>query len=127
MPVNVGKYMRVQAVASLREVQRQESQGQIPDADDEDFVDELNVCCHGRAAAEEVLSLFCHEKWWPQTFALMLSSSLRQEHRCRVIDASPAHQLNIRCQRQPDPSPSFSTSQMFCRSSGVHRRRAPVG
>ena len=62
MPANVGKYMRVQAVASLREVQRQESQGQIPDADDdEDFVDELNVCCHGRAAAEEVLPRFCRE------------------------------------------------------------------
>ena len=61
MPANVGKYMRVQAVASLREVQRQESQGQIPDADEEDFVDELNVCCHGRAAAEEVLTFICQE------------------------------------------------------------------
>ena len=58
VPANVGKYMRVQAVASLRDVQWRESQGRIPDADDEDFADELNVCCHGRAAAEEVLPLF---------------------------------------------------------------------
>ena len=65
MPASVGKYMRVQAVASLREVQRQESQGQIPDADEEEFVDELNVCCHGRAAAEEVLPSFCQNFHWP--------------------------------------------------------------
>ena len=61
MPANVGKYMRVQAVASLREVQRQESQGRIPDADEEDSADELNVCCHGRAAADEVLPSFCQQ------------------------------------------------------------------
>lgn len=72
VPANVGKYMRVQAVASLREVQRRESQGQIPDADDEDFADELNVCCHGRAAAEEVLPPFPAKN----------AGGLRLVHRC---------------------------------------------
>ena len=57
MPANVGKYMRARTVATLRGVQEEESKHTLPDKDEYDpdaAGDDLNVCCHGRAAAEEV-------------------------------------------------------------------------
>lgn len=59
MPANVGKYMRARTVATLRGVQAEESKRMLPDADEYDpdaSGDDLNMCCHGRAAAEEVCS-----------------------------------------------------------------------
>ncbi len=57
MPANVGKYMRARTVATLRGVQQEESKRMVPDTDEYDpdaSGDDLNMCCHGRAAAEEV-------------------------------------------------------------------------
>ena len=59
MPANVGKYMRARTVATLRGVQEEESKRMLPDMDEYDEYasgDDLNICCHGRAAAEEVCS-----------------------------------------------------------------------
>ncbi len=57
VPANVGKYMRARTVATLRGVQQEESKRMVPDTDEYDpdaSGDDLNMCCHGRAAAEEV-------------------------------------------------------------------------
>lgn len=70
VPGNVGKYMRVKAVATLRGVHEEESKRIDTDTEDDDpdaAGDDLNICCHGRSAAEEVLCcntaldrLYCH-------------------------------------------------------------------
>ena len=60
VPANVGKYMRARTVATLRGVHEEESKRMLPDTDEYDpdaAGDDLNVCCHGRSAAEEVSSL----------------------------------------------------------------------
>jgi hypothetical protein len=63
VPSNVGKYMRTRTVATLREVHKVENRrmgGTAAEYDGEDEPgDDLHVCCHGRAAAEEVRSSHC--------------------------------------------------------------------
>jgi hypothetical protein len=58
VPSNVGKYMRTRTVATLRAVHEEENRRVGGDASEYDVEDapgdDLNVCCHGRAAAEEV-------------------------------------------------------------------------
>ena len=66
MAANVGKYMRWQAVASLRAVAAKEREGTAENEDGGDDYGEggtargedLNVCCHGRAAGPEVIIRF---------------------------------------------------------------------
>lgn len=57
VPANVGKYMRVKTVATLRGVHEEENKRIDTDTDDynpDAAGDDLNICCHGRSAAEEV-------------------------------------------------------------------------
>lgn len=62
VPANVGKYMRTRVVGSLRETQAEEGEPEAHDFE-EAPADDLNVCCHGRSAAEEVHDCsFLHAK-----------------------------------------------------------------